>query len=501
MTSFAPKPELDDDVRYADLAIYDDVLPSPASPFRTLEYEHYLSFFRSSVVVSLEAWHFDFAHRGMGDLKAQLPIAETLKSRILAFDKAANLVPRLAYVTFLGNAQRLLPHFEQRRIPFVLQLYPGGAFEPYVRLSDEHLRKVVHSPLCRRIITTQTITSEYLVDKTDCDPSKIEFIYGGVFNSRVDFIFDRDKKLYGRDKETIDICFVAHRYSDDFTQKGYDQFVEIARALATDERFRFHVVGDYTPQDIPLGQAEALITFYGAQKSKFFDTFYPNMDIILSPNHPAGAGRGAFDGFPTGSCMEAGFRGVVNFITDPLALNAAFYDGEDIMIINRDVEQTIARIRALVADPGRLYTLARANELAFRRVFDIDRQLKSRTGVIVDELLRDECLVVRPSALMSSLDTAEVVAARMAADHARQTIEQLTSLLNESNRYGEERHDNLFREYEKLSLFYESWSKNNPSQTEINHPRKKSLTLRSAFLSFTSRILRRLLRILSRDLK
>jgi hypothetical protein len=54
---------------FADLAIYDDVLPSPASPFRTLEYGHYLDFFPSSVLVSMEAWHLGFAHAGLGDLR------------------------------------------------------------------------------------------------------------------------------------------------------------------------------------------------------------------------------------------------------------------------------------------------------------------------------------------------------------------------------------------------------------------------------------------------
>jgi len=442
---------------YADLAIYDDVLLSPASPFRTLEYEHYLGFFNSSVLVSMEAWHFGFAHHGMGDLAAQLPIAESLKDRILTLDQAANLVPRLAYVTFLGNAQRLLPYFEKRRIPFILQLYPGGSFEPNVAASDEHLRKVAMSPLCRRIITTQTITSKHLLEKIGCDASKIEFIYGGVFDSNVKFSFERDKKLFGRDKDTIDICFVAHRYSNNFAQKGYDQFVEVARALASDERFRFHVVGDYTPDDIPLGSAELVTTYYGAQKNAFFDSFYSSMDIVLSPNHPAGLGCGAFDGFPTGSCMEAGFRGVVNCITDPLKLNVAFNDGRDIMIIDRNVERTIERLRNVTADPAILYELARANQASFRRVLDIDAQLVARTRVIVEELLQEEQLVTRPSVSLSGLDTADIVNARAASDHAAQSIERLVAenqrladILNEANRYGVERHDNLFREYEKL---------------------------------------------------
>ena len=73
------------------------------------------------MLISLEAWHFEFAHSGFGDLRAALPIEARLKDRILGTDAAVDIVPRLAYVTFLANAQRLLPYFTARNIPFILQ--------------------------------------------------------------------------------------------------------------------------------------------------------------------------------------------------------------------------------------------------------------------------------------------------------------------------------------------------------------------------------------------
>jgi hypothetical protein len=387
---------------YADLAIYDDVLPSPASPFRTLEYGHYLDFFQSSVLISLEAWHFGFAHAGFGDLRAILPIEERLKARILPFEQARGIVPRLAYVTFLGNAQRLMPYLETRRIPFILQLYPGGSFEPNVEASDESLRDVVQSPLCRKVIATQILTRDHLA-RIGCSPEKVEFIYGGVFDSRVSFNFERDKFLFGRDKDTLDICFVAHRYGSDMAHKGYDQFVQVAHLLAGDSRLRFHIVGDYGPADVPLGEVATRFNFHGRQPTKFFAAFYPRMDVILSPNRPASTEKGSFDGFPTGACMEAGFRGVLNCITDPLALNVAFEDGRNILLIDRDAARTAARLAALFAAPDQLYALARANCARYGEVFDVDRQLWSRTRLITSELLREEALVVRPAASFGAL--------------------------------------------------------------------------------------------------
>jgi hypothetical protein len=401
--------ELGQSPAFADLAIYDDVLPSPASPFRTVEYGHYLEFFPSSVLISMEAWHFGFAHAGLGDLRADLPIDERLKRRIIAFDAARDLVPKLAYVTFLGNAQRLLPYFEARRIPFILQLYPGGAFEPNVRASDDHLRKVVHSPLCRKVIATQKLTREHLLERIDCAADKVELIYGGVFETRVDFDFSRDKQCYGTQKETIDLCFVAHRYSDDMGRKGYDQFIEVARLLASDERLRFHVVGDYTADDLPLGEAEPRFVFYGPQPNAFFADFYPRMDVIISANRPPSGREGPFDGFPTGACMEAGFWGVLNCVADPLDLNVAFEDGRDILLVDRNARRTAQRLAALFATPDRLYELARANWKRFHDVFDVNRQLWARTRLIVAELLRDETLIMRPPAQFSGLAVAALV--------------------------------------------------------------------------------------------
>ena len=145
---------------------------------------------------------------------------------------------------------------------------------------------------------TQTISRRYITDRIGCDPDKVAFIYGGVFDSRTDFDFYKDKPLYGRDKQTLDLCFVAHRYANNLAAKGFDQFIAIARALAEDQRLRFHVVGDYAAVDLPLGDAADRFTFHGRRPADFFRTFYPRMDAIVSLTRPSAQGPGAFDGLP-----------------------------------------------------------------------------------------------------------------------------------------------------------------------------------------------------------
>lgn len=427
--------------RIVDLLLLDDVLPLDFSPFRTLEYGYYLEYF-DAALLSLELWHGNLANETFTRALAALPIDAAHKTRIRRFSEGHGVTGRLAYVTFLNNATALLPYFTQRNLPFILQLYPGGGFDLEQSGTDEKLRQVLLSPLCRKVIVTQTISRDYVTDRIGCDPDKVEFIYGGVFDSRVDFDFYKDKALYGRDKQTLDLCFVAHRYGDNLAAKGFDQFVAIARALADDHRLRFHVVGDYAAEDLPLGDAADRFSFHGRRPVDFFRTFYPRMDAIISLTRPFPRGTGAFDGFPTGACMDAGFRGVLNCINDPLGLNIAFTGGRDIVLLDLEPERAIQALRELLAAPPALYDLAYANWRKFHEVFDVNRQLWARMRIIMRELRSCEALIVRPRPPASGLDGMTDNVLSYWQDHCRSQADWV--------RDTERRHLDLIRLYREL---------------------------------------------------
>ncbi|NPT42352.1 hypothetical protein GNZ12_13725 [Paraburkholderia sp. 1N] len=430
-----------DKAEYCDLLIIDEMLPCDFSPFRSLEYSHYLEHFESSLLLSTEGWHGAYSNLGFAEQLANSGLPEAVKRKIRPFSAFPSIVPKLAYITFLANAWQIYPYLVDRKIPFILQLYPGGQFEIDSKESDSRLRTLLRSELCRKVIVTQNLSRDYLLNRIGCDPRKIEFIYGGVYDTDTGFDFSRDKKLYGRDKRTLDICFVAHRYGDDVKKKGYDQFVAIAKALANEfADVRFHVVGDYTPDQIPLGDVAERIKFHGKKPSSFFRDFYPQMDIIVSVNRPSAEGAGAFDGFPTGACMEAGFRGVVNCISDPLNMNVAFKDNVDVMLVDLDTRKTIERLTTVLRDTDRLYSIARANWLKFIEVFDTNQQLWDRTRVATRELLKYHALIVRPSARMSSMDLS------LHAEY-RENARQYDSLHKE--------YINLQKEYLKLQKGYQ----------------------------------------------
>lgn len=445
---------------FCSLLIVDDIVPADFSPFRTLEYSHYLTFFDSSRLVCTEGWHGWASNGRLEEVLAISKLPDKVKPKIKHRSGLDRIVARLAYITFLNNAYQVFPHLLERQIPFIVQLYPGGGFEVNVAESDEKLRRLCGSALCRKIIVTQNLSRDYLIEKIGCPPSKIAFVYGGVYDTRNDFDFLRDKRRYPEHKTSIDICFVAHRYGDDTRKKGYDSFVAVARALAPHyPHLNFHVVGDYAADQLPLGAAESRISFHGKQPNSFFARFYPTMDMILSVNRPAGDEAGAFDGFPTGACMEAGFRGVLNCISDPLGMNVAFEDEVDIVLLDFDVEKTIERIRGLIEDPERMYRLAHANWRKFIEVFDTDRQLWSRCGLITNELLGAESLVVRPAAPLSAMDATLVplLHVNKRLDDDLQALQRIRDALvmevrgvSEGLVDTERRHDNLLLEYQKL---------------------------------------------------
>jgi len=238
-----------------------------------VEYSHYLSFFHAKLL-SLEGWHRWGPNESFSTALEQLPLDPDLKKRIVPFGDGTEAIGRLGYVTFLTNAARLMPYFEGLGLPFIFQLYPGGGFQIGQPESDQKLRRVILSDCCRKVIVTQNLSRDYIIDPIGCDPAKIELIFGGVFESRGDFDFHRDKKIFGRDKQTLDLCFVAHKYGSDLVSKGYDQFVGIAISLSRDDpRLRFHVVGDYSAADIALGEVEEKFTFYGREGERILHRF------------------------------------------------------------------------------------------------------------------------------------------------------------------------------------------------------------------------------------
>jgi glycosyltransferase involved in cell wall biosynthesis len=373
-----------------DLALFDDLFPHPQSAFRLAEYNAYLTRFPDCRAYSTGA--------SLPAISKNQTFSEVLdeyagnfprfKNRVSTFPGFQRVKPRIAYCMFINNARWVLPLAERAGAGFVFTLYPGGGLQLRNQECDETLKRICSSMNFRKVITTQKVTRDYLLQNGICAADDIEFIYGGAFPCHVNGNDRTKRQLFGGSKDAFDLCFVAHKYMPRGLDKGYDFFVAVAKNLARScPQARFHVVGPFSKEDLDVVELDDRINFYGSQKPEFFGGFYQRMDMILSPNASFILHPGAFDGFPTGCCIEAGMCGVAVMATDDLKQNVAFRSGEDIVIINRDVDEISQRVEYYYNHPQELHVLAGRGQASFRRVFDFDAQMEPRFKVM-ENLLR-----------------------------------------------------------------------------------------------------------------
>ncbi|MBC8030749.1 MAG: glycosyltransferase family 4 protein [Pyrinomonadaceae bacterium] len=368
----------------ANLLILDDIFPHLLSAFRIAEFNAYLARYEKAFAYSTgTAFPFVGEHRSFREVRDEyLNVYPEFEGRVFPFGRKLPKAELICFV-FLNNAGYFMNVLETSKTPFVFTLYPG--FRLHQPDSDALLRKVCSLPNLAKVITTQRVSHEYLLDFLE--PQRIEFIYGGVFPSDRLVKPGVVRKYYQKDKGTFDICFVAFKYMPQGKDKGYDVFVKVARELCKlhDDIF-FHVVGPFDRVDVDVSDLRGRIRFYGIKQTEFFPQFYAGMDLILAPTVPFVLRPGAFDGFPTGCCVEAGLCGVAVFCTDPLELNVAFEDGEEIVIVPRDVEGICQLIEKHYRDYDSLVQLARRGQKAFELTFGLDAQLENRFKVL-DEYL------------------------------------------------------------------------------------------------------------------
>ena len=362
------------------LLILDDLFPHLLSSWRIAEYNGYLERYDKSVVHSTGG-----AFPVIGEERSFAAVREEFVAQYPQF--AGRVFPfehkrpqaQFAYFLFLHNVRHFLRILNKSRTPFAFTLYPG--FQMNDETSDTLLRKVCASPNLKKIITTQKLSHEYVLDFIE--PEKVEFIYGGVFPSSKLVTATPLRKYFLRDKATFDICFVAFKYMPKGIDKGYDVFVSVARALSRlYDDIQFHVVGRFDSSDIDVSDFKDRIHFYGTQQTDFFPQFHANMDLILSPNVPFVCRPGAFDGFPTGSCIEAALCGVPVFCTDILRQNIVFKDGEEIVIIPRDTDEICELINHYYRNYDRLVQVGRCGQQAFERELGLDAQLPKRFRIM-----------------------------------------------------------------------------------------------------------------------
>lgn len=378
------------DLKIIDLMIIDDVFPHPVSGFRLTEFNTYLDLFDCKV----------FCTGKSSPLLGKEPFDEILESYLANRPNMINRVVkaeqitvqarfhekyRIAYFCFLKNAYDAVSVMEENEIPFIFELYPGGMFQLESEKTNKMLRRVMDSKCFRKVIVTQDITRDYLLQHEFCSLEHIVMIFGVVIPQEV---LLHPIRLEHHQGKALKICFASVRYSTHGEDKGYDRFISIAkRILGTGRRIEFHVIGNFDETVIPLDEIEGSIHFHGILPNAELHRVLEDMDIMVALNKNGVLESGSFDGFPTATCIEAGLCGVLNICTDPLELNnGRFRNHEEIEITDGSVEMVVEKI--LYYDDHR-DELKKVIEKQYNRVQDLysfEAQMKPRIELIKQEL-------------------------------------------------------------------------------------------------------------------
>lgn len=374
-----------------DFVIIDSMFPQKEPfGFRNVEINQHLARIRGAKAYAMcpmepwgDAW-FPWSYGVEKDtfiknLLGYLRYFPSNEGKIEYLDRAKRYRFKLAYSYFLAETYVLLPFYEKNKIPFVFMLYPGGAFGLDNESSDKMLKRIFASKYFKGVIVSQQITKDYLIRKALCAEDKIDLVFGGFSQFKKADI--KKKKFYKKDKATFDIVFVAGNYSPQGKDKGYDLFVGAAKELAkTIKDVRFHVVGNFTEKDVPLGNAKKLFSFYGYQTPDFLMELYASMDIYLSPNRPGMLYPGNFDGFPLG--IDTSYCGVAQFASNPLDMNKGlFTDGEDIVIVPLDSKKIAQKIKYYHEDIELLYKIAKSGKIKAQQLYDSNYQVSERIKI------------------------------------------------------------------------------------------------------------------------
>lgn len=373
-----------------DLVIIDDIFPCNLSGFRYQEFTSYLQEIENTKVICTGQTIEHFLKLNVDEVIIQYKCTfPQFSGKVCKYTEWRPLACKLMYFVFPTNAYNTLSIMESFHIPFIFTLYPGGGFALNNHESDRRLKRLMESPCFKKVIVTQQVTYDYLINKRFCPLEKIEFIFGGVMplleHSKAD---SYTKTRYGFEKNRLDICFVAQKYTKYGEDKGYDIFINVAKILCSmHENIYFHIVGDFSENDIDISGIKTNITFYGKLNIDEFDSFFIDKDIILSPNIDGKISSGTFDGFPTGCCVEAGLRKTAIFCTDPLKLNGdRIINGKELVIIPHDAKKVSEIIIDYYSKPQLIRDIGENCQKKLLYIYSYEYQIAPRIKLLKDEI-------------------------------------------------------------------------------------------------------------------
>ncbi len=368
-----------------DLIIIDDLLPVPLSPWRNHEYESLLKTYSSSKVIldfgSYNGMKGDTSYdEHLGKLRTKYPV---LADKLVPIRTGNSINAKLFYTIFYQNIRKYYRVLNSKKINFGFTLYPGGGFRFDDAALNAHLQEIISNDLCKFVIVNQKITQDYLVDVLKIKKEKIHLVYGiPLTHVNGQGGLDESRKFYSGSKDVIDIVFMAHKYAAFGMDKGFDVFQNTALDLNDDKLYKFHVVGNFTKEDLLYPELAERISFHGHIPEETFSEFFADKDIIISPNRPHMFGKGSFDGFPLGSSIAGGVNGCVMLLTNYFNESPEiFIDETHYLKVRPSHKQIAGRITELRNNRQRMRELAGNGRNKILSVYYGKEQIEDRIDI------------------------------------------------------------------------------------------------------------------------
>lgn len=373
-----------------ELIIYDDFYPHPLSGFRYEEFTYLLKNIPGSKAMLTGG---AYTHFNLSPEQHKTHIDEVVSKNpeiahsIQIINGKIDARSKLFYCVFLNNIFQKLSWLEENDIPFIFTLYPGGGFMPGAEETESRLKRLFASPCFRKVIVTQQRTYDYLTGNGFCKETDILMVFGVVVPQESLLNNIPVKKQYGQHKNSFDICFCAAKYTKYGEDKGYPIFIDFAKAMTAKYPFlAFHVIGGFDKDVIDVSSLGNRIRFYGYQDYHKLKAIFQEMDLIISPNQPNMLGKGAFDGFPLGTVIEAALNEVAVMLTDCFEENKYFEDGKELVIIQPDVADMMEKFETYFNEAGSFYKIAQQGKLKFQSIYSNEYQMKPRLQLLQSSL-------------------------------------------------------------------------------------------------------------------
>jgi len=358
-----------------DLIIYDNLLPSNASPWRSFEFNELVKKFGNSIIYTdMQVYkYYDNGNDYEKNIKSLGTKYPDLASRIIKTKAFSNINAKLVYCLFYDTIVKIYPTLNRLKINYSFTLYPKGGFLINNSIIDNNLISIIKNPLCKFVIVNQETTYNYLIDKLKLPKDKIHLIFGVPIDS-LEYL-KYEEKL---NNEATKCLFIGNKYMPFGIDKGFDTFQNLAFLLKENPKIEFYVIGNMSEDDCLIPSSN--IKFLGPLYDSDLLESLSKMDIVISPSR--NLKNGAFDGFPLAASITAGIVGGCMLLSNPNnEATKHFINNKHYFKIDNDFTFIKDKILFLIDNKDELKKVSEAGKKVLLELYSYNSQIVPRLDI------------------------------------------------------------------------------------------------------------------------